>query len=272
MKVSIITTTYNSARTIRDTVLSVRYQSHHDVEHIIVDGSSTDNTLNLAGYFGHTGPLLSEPDKGIFDAMNKGVMMASGDIVGILNSDDFYSHAGVIEKVAEAFDNEDCDAVYGDLVYVDSCQVKKVLRKWIAGAYNKKLFYNGWMPPHPTFFVKKEVYEKYGLFNLDFKSSSDYELLLRFMLLKDIKVKYLPGVLVHMRAGGHSNSSIKNRLIAHLEDYNAWRVNGISPKWYTIAMKPLRKLTQYLIPHFPDYSNTLFFKNLFSPEKASNNV
>lgn len=269
MKVSIITATYNSARTIKDTVLSIRHQTYKNVEHIIIDGCSTDNTLNLAGHFGHNGPLLCEDDKGIFDAMNKGVRLATGDIVGILNSDDFYPDSGVIEKVVKAFENGDCDAVYGDLVYVDPFQIKKVLRNWIAGGYSKKLFYKGWMPPHPTFFVKKEVYERYGLFNLDFKSSSDYELLLRFILLKDIKIKYLPGVLVYMRAGGNSNKSIKNRIAAHLEDYRAWRVNGISPKWYTVALKPLRKLKQYLIPHIPDDSNKVFFKTLFSSENVS---
>lgn len=272
MKVSIITATYNSAQTIRDTVLSVRHQSYHNLEHIIIDGNSTDNTLNLAGHFGHTGPLLSERDNGIYDAMNKGVRMASGDIIGILNSDDFYPDAEVIGRVVKAFKSENCDAVYGDLVYVDSLQTKKVLRKWIAGGYNKKLFYRGWMPPHPTFFVKKEMYEKHGLFDLNFKSSSDYELLLRFMFLKDIRVKYLHGVLVHMRAGGYSNRSIKNRIAAHLEDYRAWRVNGISPKWYTVALKPLRKIKQYLISHKPAQSNNVFSKTLFSPEKVSNQV
>lgn len=270
MKVSIVTVTYNSARTIKDTVLSIKHQTYKNIEHIIVDGCSTDNTLNLAVHFGHNGPSLCEDDKGIFDAMNKGVKMATGEIVGILNSDDFYPDSGVIEKVVKAFNNGHCDAVYGDLVYVDSFQIKKVIRNWIAGEYTKKLFYKGWMPPHPTFFVRKEVYEKYGLFNLDFKSSSDYELLLRFILLKNIRVKYLPGVLVYMRAGGNSNKSIKNRIAAHLEDYRAWRVNGISPKWYTLALKPLRKLKQYLIPHIPSDYSKVFFKTLFSPENVSN--
>ena len=268
MKVSIVTATFNSAKTIKDTVLSVTHQSYLGVEHIIIDGGSADNTLNIAAHFGHTGPMLCERDNGIYDAMNKGVQMATGDIIGILNSDDFYPDAQVIQKVVKAFDTEECDAVYGDLVYVDPNQTKRVLREWIAGIYDKRLFYNGWMPPHPTFFVKKEVYEKYGLFNLSFKSSSDYELLLRFMFLKEIKVKYLPNVLVHMRAGGNSNRSIKNRIIAHIEDRRAWKVNGISPKWYTIAMKPLRKVNQFFIPHQPDYSNNVFFKTLFSPEKV----
>lgn len=267
MKVSIITATYNSAGTIRDTLLSVQKQTYPNIEHIIIDGESTDNTLQILECFRHRGPLLSEPDNGIYDAMNKGVAMATGDVVGILNSDDFYPHPGVIEKVVRAF-TAGCDAVYGDLVYVDAHHANKVLRKWVAGGYNKKLFYKGWMPPHPTFFVKKEVYQKHGHFNLDFKSSSDYELLLRFMFLNNIKVKYLPGVLVHMRAGGHSNRSLKNRLAAHKEDYRAWSSNGLSPKWYTLAMKPLRKVKQFMVPKEIDYSNQMFFRALFSPESA----
>ncbi len=272
MKISIITATYNSAATIKDTVLSIKNQTYTNLEHIVIDGKSADNTLNLLSYFGHTGPVLSEPDRGIYDAMNKGVKMAAGDIVGILNSDDFYSNGNVIEKVVKTFENGDCDAVYGDLVYVDAHHTKRVLRKWIAGGYNKKLFYKGWMPPHPTFFVRKEVYEKYGAFNLDFKNSSDYELLLRFMFLKDIKVKYLPGVLVHMRAGGHSNRSLKNRIAAHIEDHRAWSTNGISPKWYTVPMKPLRKVKQYLAAQKPRYSNNFFFKIFLSGSQASSQV
>jgi glycosyltransferase len=269
MKVSIITATYNSASTIKDTYLSVQHQTYGNMEHIIIDGASTDNTLQVLDYLGHSGPVVSEKDKGIYDAMNKGLSLASGDIIGILNSDDFYPHAGVIEKVVKAFANNDCDAVYGDLVYVDANHSNKVLRKWIAGGYNKKSFYNGWMPPHPTFFVKREVYEKYGHFNLELKSSSDYELLLRFMFLNDIKVKYLPGVLVHMRAGGHSNRSLRNRLAAHKEDYLAWKSNGISPKWYTLAMKPLRKVKQYVVPKKNNYINQTFFKNLFPAQNPS---
>lgn len=274
MKVSIITATYNSAATIRDTVLSVQNQTYNAVEHIVIDGNSTDNTLYLLNYFGHTGPLLSEPDKGIYDAMNKGVKIACGDIVGILNSDDFYPHPGVIEKVVKAFESGDYDAVYGDLVYVDPHHLKKMLRKWIAGGYNRKLFYKGWMPPHPAFFVKREVYEKYGSFNTAFKSSSDYELLLRFLFLKRIKVKYLPGVLVHMRAGGYSNRSIKNRLAAHIEDYRAWKTNGLSPKWYTLFMKPLRKVKQYIVSKKGSkYADKVSFRTFFSSsEKTSNQV
>src|SRR4051794_5179762 len=270
MRVSIITATYNSAATIRDTILSVKNQTHSDVEHIVIDGASTDNTLSLLSYFGHHGPVLSESDTGIYDAMNKGVKIAGGDIIGILNSDDFYPDPKTIENVVKAFEGGDCDAVYGDLVVVDQNEIGKVTRKWVAGGFTRNMFYNGWMPPHPTFFVKREVYEKYGNFNTGFKCSSDYEILLRFIFLKGIKVKYLPGVMVHMRAGGISNKSVRSRLAAHIEDYRAWKTNGLSPKWYTIAMKPLRKVKQFLVANNnPTYSNRIFLKTLFSPKKIS---
>ena len=269
MKVSIITATYNSERTIKDTLTSVKQQTYKDVEHIIIDGASTDKTINLLDLYGHQGPKLSEVDHGIYDAMNKGVAMAGGDIICILNSDDFYSDPQVIEKIVKAFEQTGCDAVYGDLVYVDGKQSNKIVRTWVAGNYNKKLFYTGWMPPHPTVFIKKEVYEKYGLFNLKFKSSSDYELLLRLMFLKNIKVEYIPQVLVHMRTGGQSNKSLGNRLAAHKEDYLAWLSNGISPRWYTLAMKPLSKIKQFRTAEKRNYADQLIFKNFFPGQTTS---
>jgi glycosyltransferase len=269
MKVSIITTTYNSERTIKDTLASVKQQTYQNVEHIIIDGASKDKTVNLLNLYGHQGPLLSEADNGIYDAMNKGVSMAGGDIIGILNSDDFYSDSKVLDKVIKAFEQTGCDAVYGDLVYVDSKQTNKIVRKWVAGNYNKKFFYKGWMPPHPTVFIRKEVYEKFGLFNLNFKSSSDYELLLRLMFLKNIKVAYIPEVLVHMRTGGQSTKSLANRLAAHKEDYLAWLSNGISPKWYTLAMKPISKIKQFRSAEKTKYSGQLVFNNYYPGQTSS---
>ncbi|HEX8460044.1 MAG TPA: glycosyltransferase family 2 protein [Segetibacter sp.] len=245
MKVSIITATYNSSDTIKDTLKSVKQQSHSDIEHVIIDGASTDDTLLQVTSFGHNDLVISEKDNGIYDAMNKGIKAASGDIIGILNSDDFYKDDSIIEKVVRIFEETGCDAVYGDLQIVHRQNVKMVVRKWVAGTYKPNDFYNGWMPPHPTVFVKKDVYEKYGGFNERFQSSSDYELLLRLMFVQKIKAEYLPEVMVKMRAGGQSNSSIRNRIAAHLEDYKAWQHNGISPKWYTLSMKPIRKVEQY---------------------------
>jgi glycosyltransferase len=246
MLVSIITGTYNSDATVRDTLISVQKQTYKNIEHIIIDGASTDKTLEVINNTGHCGPVRSESDNGIYDAMNKGIDVAKGDIIGILNSDDFYTEDDVIEKVVETFKSSNCDAVYGDLDYVDTHNTKKVLRKWIAGGYKRSLFLNGWMPPHPTFFVKKQVYDKFGKFNIALKSSADYELLLRFLYINRIKVVYIPGVMVHMRTGGHSNKSLRNRLKAHKEDYMAWRLNSIRPKWYTLALKPMRKVKQFI--------------------------
>lgn len=271
MKVTIITATLNSAGTIKDTLLSIKQQSYKNIEHIIVDGASSDNTLKIINNLSHKGPVLSEADNGIYDAMNKGVKMAKGDIIGILNSDDYYPDPAIIDEVVKTFRSGDCDAIYGDLIFVDQGEGKKVVRKWVAGVFNRNHFYNGWMPPHPTFFVKKEVYEKYGYFNLKFKNSSDYELLLRFMFLHRIKVKYIPTVMVHMRVGGHSNRSLKNRLVAHKEDYLAWKANGISPKWFTLALKPIRKIKQFVSVNPNTYTYQFpvsSVKQLATPQKT----
>ena len=254
MKVSIITPTYNSAATIHDTVRSVVEQSHHQIEHIIVDGASHDKTVELAMTAGHKGPIIIENDNGIYDAMNKGIQMATGDIVGILNSDDFYSHTHAIDHVVQAFKKHNRDSVYSDLLYVDTQDTSKVLRTWVAGKFHRRYFLRGWMPPHPTFFVRRHIYEKFGAFNLNLKSSADYELILRFLFVHKISVEYLPGILVHMRAGGQSNRSVFNRLAAHREDYNAWRLNGLTPKWYTLMMKPTRKIQQFVLKYRPSSS------------------
>lgn len=249
MKVSIITATYNSATTVADTLLSIEKQTYMpNIEHIIVDGLSADNTLEIVNHFQHVTKVISEKDKGIYDAMNKGIALANGDIIGILNSDDFYAHDNVIHRVVEIFNTTNCDAVYGDLIFVHPNNPNKVLRKWIAGSFNANMFLKGWMPPHPTFFVRKEVYEKYGKFNLTLKSSADYELLLRFLYKHTIKVEYLRDVIVKMRSGGQSTKSLSNRIRAHKEDYLAWKINNLKPKWFTLLFKPARKIKQFLFP------------------------
>ncbi len=248
MKVSIITATYNSAATVADTLASVQRQTYSNVEHIVVDGKSTDETLMIVAKAGHTGPIICEEDNGIYDAMNKGIQLTQGNIIGILNSDDFYAHENVIAEVVKIFEKTGCDAVYGDLIFVHPENPRKILRKWIAGGYDNTLFLKGWMPPHPTFFVKKEMYAKYGHFNISLKSSADYELLLRMMYMHKIKVAYLPDVLVHMRSGGQSTKSLSNRIKAHKEDYAAWSINNLKPRWYTLLLKPIRKIKQFLYP------------------------
>jgi glycosyltransferase involved in cell wall biosynthesis len=246
MKVSLITVSFNSNATLRDTIESVRSQTYPELEHILIDGGSTDGTLELIQeYEHHFAYLCSEPDRGIYDAMNKGLAQCSGDIIGILNSDDFYRHPQVIEQVVRCFQAHQTDTVYGDLEYVAPNNPEQVQRIWKAGPYRREAFLYGWMPPHPSFFVRRELYERYGNFSLELRSSADYELMLRFLYKHGASAAYLPEVLVRMRSGGMSNQSWKHRLRANREDRKAWRLNGIRPPFYTTLLKPFRKLGQF---------------------------
>src|ERR1700761_8663173 len=182
MKISIITATFNSAVTVRDTLDSVRGQRHPDIEHIIVDGGSKDRTLEIVHEFPHVARVVSDKDDGIYDAMNKGIRLATGDVIGILNSDDVYTGPDVLSAVADAFADPAVMTVYADLQYVHFDDLDRVQRTWITGAFKKRYFYYGWMPPHPTFFVRREVYDKAGLFNLNLRSAADYEFMLRILL------------------------------------------------------------------------------------------
>jgi glycosyltransferase len=246
LKFSIITVSYNAASTIRDTLKSIAEQSYDSIEHIIIDGASSDDTSSIIANFPHVAYYVSEKDKGIYHAMNKGIEMATGDIVGILNADDLYSHRDVIHNVAELFKDSSVDAVYADLNFVDSIDTSKVLRKWRSGMYKISDFYWGWMPPHPTFFIRRNLYIKYGMFNTVLHSSADYELMLRLLLKHEIKTAYLQDVIVNMRQGGKSTASIKNRLIANQEDRMAWVINGLKPHYFTLILKPLRKIKQFI--------------------------
>ncbi|MDE3235845.1 MAG: glycosyltransferase [Bacteroidota bacterium] len=246
MKLSIITATYNSAATVADTFRSVAYQTYPDIEHIVVDGKSTDDTLPIASSFPHIKSIVSEKDNGIYDAMNKGIALCSGDVIGILNSDDFYPAPDILQKVMQQFVVTGCDAVYGNLLYVDAQNVQEVKRSWKSGEYSRNSFLYGWMPPHPTFFVKKTAYEKYGGFNLQLGSAADYELMLRFLYKHGLQVAYLPETIVHMRVGGVSNKTVKNRILANQNDRKAWEVNHLQPYFFTLYLKPLRKITQFI--------------------------
>lgn len=247
MKISIITATYNSAATVRDTLLSIREQRHLDVEHILVDGRSTDRTLEIVSGFSHVAKIISEKDKGIYDAMNKGISMATGEVVGILNSDDMYTDEQVLADVAKAFEDPRVMTVYADLQYVHPDNTGKVIRTWHSGLYQKRNFYFGWMPPHPTFFVRRSVYDLAGVFNLSLRSAADYELMLRILLKHGLTADYIPRVIVKMRAGGMSNASLWNRLRANKEDRLAWKLNGLEPYFFTLYVKPLRKIHQFII-------------------------
>jgi glycosyltransferase involved in cell wall biosynthesis len=251
MKFSIITVSYNSCTTIRDTINSVLTQHYPDIEYLIIDGGSTDGTLDIIQSFSQANiKWISEPDQGIYDAMNKGLQMATGDIIGILNSDDFYVDSTIIDKVADTFKQTNTESAYGDLAYIDGINSNKILRYWRSGIYRQDSFLQGWMPPHPTFFVKKQVYQKYKAFDLRLKSAADYELMLRFIHKYKISVAYIPDLLVIMRAGGKSNSSFRNRLRANKEDRLAWVLNGLNPNPFTLLLKPLRKVEQYLFPSY----------------------
>ena len=246
MKISIITACYNSAATIGDTLQSVAMQSFDDIEHIIVDGASSDNTLEIVSYFPHVSKVVSEKDQGIYDAMNKGIAMATGEVIGILNSDDVYTNRYALSKVMKEFQKDDTDAVYADLQYVKYNDLQKVTRTWHSGSFSKRKFYYGWMPPHPTFFVRSHVYEQVGKFNCSLKSAADYEFMLRVLLKNHFKARYIPEVLVKMRTGGISNAKLTHRIRANREDREAWRINNVTPYFFTISFKPLRKVLQFL--------------------------
>lgn len=247
MKVSIITVVYNGAEFIRDCIESILNQTYSDIEYIIIDGKSTDGTVAIIQSYGtKIARFISEPDKGLYDAMNKGIGLATGEVIGLLNADDFYRHTRVIENMVATFERTGSDAVYGDMLYVERTNPKKLKRYWRSGWYNKNAFLWGWMPGHLSFFAKRWLYEKYGTFRLDMKSAADYELLLRFIHKNKAKLAYMDEVTIVMRAGGISNSSLQNRLRANREDRLAWQLNDLTPYFFTFWLKPLRKVKQYI--------------------------
>lgn len=247
MKVSIITVVYNGAEHIRDCIDSVLDQTYSDIEYLIIDGKSTDGTVEIVQSYGtKVARFVSEPDKGLYDAMNKGIRLATGAIIGLLNADDFYRHNGVIANMVALFERTGSDAVYGDMLYVDRHDTGKLKRYWRSGWYKEDAFMWGWMPGHLSFFARRALYETYGLFRLDMKSAADYELLLRFIHKNKAKLAYMDEVTIVMRAGGVSNSSLANRLRANQDDRLAWELNGMKPYFFTLWLKPLRKINQYI--------------------------
>ena len=247
MKVSIITAVRNAQKTVEETIRSILGQTFKNVEHIIIDGCSTDGTLGIIEeYRARIAKIISEPDGGVYDALNKGIQLSSGDIVGILHAGDLYAHEGVLNTVVEVFEKRSEDGCYGDLQYVDKDDPNKLIRYWKSSAYKDGKFRLGWMPPHPTFFVKREIYEKHGLFNREFRIAGDYELMLRFLAKQKISVFYIPEVLVKMRMGGISNRSAKDLWVKSREDYKAWKINHLKGSPFIIFLKNLSKLPQFL--------------------------
>lgn len=248
MKISVITISFNAAETIEDTIQSVLSQTYQDIEYILIDGGSRDETMDIVEkYRDRIDVIISESDDGIYDAMNKGIKYATGDVIAILNADDTFTSKRVIETAAKRLVELNCDTLYGDLVYVKRENDNKVVRKWISGKFRRDAFLRGWMPPHPTFFVKREVYLKYGAFNTRLKISADYEFMLRILFKENVSTVYLPETLVKMKAGGQSNNSLKNRLRANLEDRLSWELNGLRPLAFTLWQKPFRKIGQFIL-------------------------
>jgi len=246
MRVSIITVVFNGEASICDSIQSVLSQGYEDIELIVIDGSSTDRTLEvIRRYNKQIDVLVSEPDDGIYDAMNKGIGLASGDIVGFLNSDDFFADESVIIRVAEEFERENVDSVFGDLTYVSAIDPARVIRTWKSSPHLLNAFRSGWHPAHPTFYAKKSVYEDYGGFDTSLSISADFELMLRFLDVHGVSSSYIPEVLVRMRTGGESNQSLRNIYLGNSQIYAAFRKHGIEVPRLYFMKRMLAKLRQF---------------------------
>lgn len=247
MKVSIITTTYNSAKTVADTLRSVVSQTYIHIEHIIIDGASKDDTLKIVSQYPSVSKVISEPDKGIYDAMNKGIQLATGDIIGILNSDDFYTNNEVVSLIVSNFKNNNIDSTFADIAFVNPNNLNKIVRRYSSAYFTPKLFGYGFMPAHPSFFVKRSIYEKYGYFKTDYKIAADYELVLRFLYSNKISYKYIPQVIVKMRTGGASNRNILSNILLNQEIMRACKENNLNTNYLKIYSKYFVKAFQFLV-------------------------
>lgn len=247
MKISIITVVRNNKKTIKDAIESILGQTYKDIEYIVIDGASTDGTVEVVKSYGNKiSKFVSEPDNGLYDAMNKGVNLATGDVVGILNSDDFYIDNGVIERVMKEFEKSQVDSVFADLVYVKSDNLNKVVRYYDSSHFTPQKFAYGWMPAHPAFFVKRWVYERYGLFRTDLKIGADFDILARFLYMHKISYSYMKEVLVKMRVGGVSTGGLKATWLIAKEQLQVCRDNGIETNIFKILSKYPRKIMELL--------------------------
>ncbi len=246
-KVSIITVCFNSEKTIRETIESVINQTYSNIEYVIIDGSSTDNTLNIINeYKNKISKIISEKDLGIYFAMNKGILHSTGDIIGFLNSDDIFSSNNIIEEILANFNMKNIDIVYGDLIYVKKEDPKTAIRYWLSSKYDKNSLLKGWMPAHPTFYVKKDLYNKYGSFNTKYKISADYDLMIRFLKNSTpCHVLYIPKILIYMRTGGESNRSLQSIIKANIESMQSLKENGFRLFFIIGVLKPIRKIFQF---------------------------
>ncbi len=243
--ITVITATYNSAATVRDTLESVRSQVGVDIEHIIVDGASTDATLAIVAEYPHVATTLSEPDRGIYDALNKGLALATGDIVGFLHADDVYQDTTVLSDIAHTFATTSATVTYGDLVYVSRTKIDRILRYWIAGEFHPKKLRRGWMPPHPTLYVRKSTYRQVGNFNLSYSIAADYDHCIRLLRHSSVNVQRIDRILIRMRIGGASNRSARQILQKSIEDLRIMRAHRLGSV-YPLLLKNLTKARQFI--------------------------
>lgn len=246
MKITVVTAVYNREATVGGAIDSVTGQSHANVEHLIIDGASSDGTLDKVRERRHAGlRVVSEPDGGIYDALNKGLRLATGEVVGLVHSDDFLAHSEVLGRIAAAFADPSIDAVYGDLDYVSANDPTAIIRRWRAGACTPAKLRWGWMPPHPTLFIRRRVFEQHGGYDTRYRIAADYDAVLRWMGKAAIRSAYIPEVLVKMRVGGESNRSLERIMRKSREDLNALRSNGMGG-WGALLAKNLSKLPQFV--------------------------
>ncbi len=245
LKISIVTAVYNRAGTVGDALSSVQNQTYRNVEHVVQDGGSTDGTLDiLQQYQDPRIALVSEKDDGLYDAINKGKARATGDIVGLMHSDDVFASDAVLQKVAAAFEDQDIDCVYGDLQYVAADDTSRVIRHWKSGDYARDLLKQGWMPPHPTFYIRRQHLGKYGMYDTSFQIAADYDAMLRWLWTHNLRPAYIPEVMVKMRMGGESNRSVARIIRKSREDYHALRRNNVGGLG-ALAQKNISKIKQF---------------------------
>ena len=243
MKISVITISYNAENTIEKTLKSIENQSYNNIEHIIIDGGSKDSTLEICNSFSHEAKIISESDNGVYDAFNKGLKLATGDVIGFLNADDTFYNENSIQDIVDAFSNNETDIVYGNLDYVN--EESKVIRNWISRPYEKGLLKKAWKIAHPSFYCKKEVYDRLGGYNDSFKIAGDFELCLRFLEINQVPSFYLNKKLVKMLVGGISNSGLKSKWIIFKEDLRAFKINNISVNPVLFFLYKFKKLKQF---------------------------